>query len=42
MPYYTAPPTGEKDKEFSKIDFPGVPYPTDQHTFWQLVVFGDE
>jgi len=29
-------------KEFLKIDFPRVPYPTDQDTFWQLVKLGGE
>jgi very-short-patch-repair endonuclease len=32
----------EKYKEFLKIDFPRVPYPTDQATFWQLVKLGGE
>jgi very-short-patch-repair endonuclease len=32
----------EKYKEFLKIDFPRVPYPTDQATFWQLVKLGSE
>ncbi len=27
-------------KEFLKIDFPRVPYPTDKSTFWQLVDLG--
>lgn len=30
----------EKYKEFLKIDFPRVPYPTDQETFWKLVEIG--
>lgn len=30
----------EKYKEFLKIDFPRVPYPKDQNTFWQLVKLG--
>ena len=30
----------EKYKEFLKIDFPRVPYPTDATTFWQLVDLG--
>jgi len=29
-------------KEFLKIDFPRVPYPTDANTFWQLVALGGE
>jgi predicted helicase len=29
-------------KEFLKIDFPRVPYPTDVETFWQLVKLGGE
>jgi len=29
-------------KEFLKIDFPRVPYPKDQETFWQLVKLGGE
>lgn len=29
-------------KEFLKIDFPRVPYPTDADTFWQLVTLGGE
>lgn len=32
----------EKYKEFLKIDFPRVPYPKDQATFWQLVKIGGE
>ncbi|GGE31650.1 type ISP restriction/modification enzyme [Psychroflexus planctonicus] len=32
----------EKYKEFLKIDFPRVPYPKDQDTFWQLVKLGGE
>tara|TARA_R110001632_G_scaffold6324_5_gene25854 strand:+ start:34285 stop:37518 length:3234 start_codon:yes stop_codon:yes gene_type:complete len=32
----------EKYKEFLKIDFPRVPYPKDQTTFWQLVKLGKE
>ncbi|CAD5949365.1 type ISP restriction/modification enzyme [Planktothrix agardhii] len=32
----------EKYKEFLKIDFPRVPYPKDQNTFWQLVKLGGE
>ena len=29
-------------KEFLKIDFPRVPYPSDASTFWQLVALGGE
>jgi len=32
----------EKYKEFLKIDFPRVPYPSDQATFWQLVKLGGQ
>lgn len=32
----------KKYKEFLKIDFPRVPYPKDQKTFWQLVKLGEE
>ena len=32
----------EKYKEFLKIDFPRVPYPTDAEKFWQLVQLGGE
>ena len=32
----------EKYKEFLKIDFPRVPYPKNQDTFWQLVKLGGE
>ena len=31
-----------KYKEFLKIDFPRVPYPKDQATFWELVKLGSE
>ena len=31
-----------KYKEFLKIDFPRVPYPEDQDTFWRLVSLGGE
>ena len=30
----------EKYKEFLKIDFPRVPYPNNQDSFWQLVKLG--
>jgi len=32
----------EKYQEFLKIDFPRVPYPQDQNSFWQLVKLGGE
>jgi very-short-patch-repair endonuclease len=32
----------EKYKEFLKIDFPRVPYPTDKEKFWELVRIGGE
>ena len=32
----------ETYKEFLKIDFPRVPYPSDADTFWQLVALGGE
>jgi predicted helicase len=32
----------EKYREFLKIDFPRVPYPTDADSFWQLVRLGGE
>jgi predicted helicase len=37
-----SPTYREKYKEFLKIDFPRVPYPKDQVTFWQLVKLGGE
>lgn len=37
-----SPSYREKYKEFLKIDFPRVPYPTDSKTFWQLVELGGE
>lgn len=37
-----SPTYREKYKEFLKIDFPRVPYPKDQTTFWQLVKLGGE
>ncbi len=37
-----SPSYREKYKEFLKIDFPKVPYPKDQDTFWQLVKLGGE
>ena len=37
-----SPTYREKYKEFLKIDFPRVPYPTDADTFWQLVQLGSK
>ena len=37
-----APSYREKYKEFLKIDFPRVPYPTDKTIFWKLVQLGGE
>jgi predicted helicase len=37
-----SPTYREKYKEFLKIDFPRVPYPQDQETFWKLVKLGGE
>jgi predicted helicase len=37
-----SPTYREKYKEFLKIDFPRVPYPTNEKTFWQLVALGSE
>lgn len=37
-----SPTYREKYKEFLKIDFPRVPYPKDQGTFWKLVKLGGE
>jgi len=37
-----SPAYREKYKEFLKIDFPRVPYPKDQKTFWQLVELGGQ
>jgi hypothetical protein len=37
-----SPAYREKYKEFLKIDFPRVPYPTNAAKFWQLVKLGDE
>jgi len=37
-----SPTYREKFKEFLKIDFPRVPYPTDKDRFWQLVQLGGE
>ena len=37
-----SPTYREKYKEFLKIDFPRVPYPKDQETFWKLVELGSQ
>jgi predicted helicase len=37
-----SPSYREKYKEFLKIDFPRVPYPENQDTFWELVRLGGE
>lgn len=37
-----SPAYREKHKEFLKIDFPRVPYPTDANEFWRLVQLGGE
>jgi hypothetical protein len=37
-----SPAYREKYKEFLKIDFPRVPYPTNTKTFWQLVKLGGQ
>jgi len=37
-----SPTYREKYKEFLKIDFPRVPYPTDKEQFWKLVDIGSE
>jgi predicted helicase len=37
-----SPTYREKYKEFLKIDFPRVPYPKDEDTFWKLVKLGGE
>ncbi len=37
-----SPTYREKYKEFLKIDFPRVPYPSNQDTFWKLVKLGGE
>lgn len=37
-----SPTYREKYKEFLKIDFPRVPYPTNKEKFWQLVKLGSE
>lgn len=37
-----SPTYRDKYKEFLKIDFPRVPYPKDEATFWELVKLGGE
>ena len=37
-----SPTYREKYKEFLKIDFPRVPYPTNEKTFWSLVALGTQ
>jgi hypothetical protein len=37
-----SPTYREKYKEFLKIDFPRVPYPTDKEQFWKLVDIGSQ
>ena len=37
-----SPAYRKKYEEFLKIDFPRIPYPKDQKTFWQLVKFGSK
>ncbi|WP_040254136.1 type ISP restriction/modification enzyme [Psychroserpens mesophilus] len=37
-----SPSYRKKYKEFLKIDFPRIPYPKDEKTFWTLVKFGKE
>ncbi len=37
-----SPSYREKYKEFLKIDFPRVPYPSDKKSFWKLVALGTE
>ena len=37
-----SPTYREKYKEFLKIDFPRVPYPKEQKTFWKLIELGSE
>ena len=37
-----SPTYRDKYKEFLKIDFPRIPYPKDQDTFWKLVKLGGE
>lgn len=37
-----SPKYRETYKEFLKIDFPRIPYPTDQKQFWELVTLGKQ
>jgi predicted helicase len=37
-----SPKYRETYREFLKIDFPRIPYPTDKKTFWKLVALGGE
>ncbi len=37
-----SPKYREKYKEFLKMDFPRIPYPTDKELFWKLVEFGSQ
>lgn len=37
-----SPKYRESYKEFLKIDFPRIPYPTDQKSFWELVDLGKQ
>jgi predicted helicase len=37
-----SPAYRETYREFLKIDFPRIPYPTDQKVFWKLVALGGE
>jgi predicted helicase len=37
-----SPSYRQKYQEFLKIDFPRIPYPTDQEAFWKLVNLGGE
>ena len=37
-----SPTYREKYKEFLKIDFPRIPYPSNKESFWQLVKLGGE
>jgi predicted helicase len=37
-----SPKYREKYQEFLKIDFPRVPYPQDQNSFWRLIKLGSE
>lgn len=37
-----SPSYREKYKEFLKVDFPRIPYPTNKDTFWKLVELGSQ